>query len=164
MSLFDNNNYQWRETYFVYFRRADRPKLPVVLRCLKDSKQRLRLENERADEEDRFESITIIAADSNSAMDIACVEGEEVADACETLIGEMSGELGGMDEPEKLAKLNGCDMRMEVMHFEEMVDFPDLDEDEMEDMLEPTALLGVLGALAAASNGVAIDPQSGTFP
>ena len=164
MSLFDNNLYQWRETYFVYFRRADRPTLPAVQRSLKESKQRLRLEGEHANEDDKFESITIFAADSNSAMDVACVDDEEVADACETLISEMSGEIGAMDEPEKLAKLDDCDMRLEVMHFEEMVDYPDLDDDDMEDMLEPTALLGVLGALAAACNGVAVDPQSGTFP
>ena len=164
MSLFDNDLYQWRETYFVYCRRGDRPTLPDVERCLKQSKQRLRLEGQQADEDDKFESITIFAADSNSAMDIACVDDEEVADACETLMNEMTGELGGMEEPEKLAKLDGCDMRLEIMHFEEMVDYPGLDEDDMEDMLEPTALLGVLGALATACNGVAVDPQSGTFP
>ncbi|MCG8587168.1 MAG: hypothetical protein MI757_20880 [Pirellulales bacterium] len=163
MSLFDNNLYQWRETYFVYFREKDRPSLEIVEKCLKASGQRTRIEDGRADADGKFESITIYAPDSNSAMDVACVADEEVAEACENLITEMTGEAG-IDEPEKLAKLDGCDIRLEVMHFEEMVEYPDLDVDEMEEMLEPTALLGVLGALAEACKGVAVDPQTGTFP
>ena len=163
MSLFDNNLYQWRETYFVYFRRVDRPSLTHVEACLKKSGERLRIENGRANEDDQFESVTVFAPDSNSAMDVGCVADEEVAEACENLLGEMTGEAG-LEDPEKLAQLDGCDIRLEVMHFEEMVEYPDLDEDEMEEMLEPTALLGTLGALAKACKGVAVDPQTGTFP
>jgi hypothetical protein len=163
MSLFDNSLYQWRETYFVYFRRADRPSLEHVEARLKTTGERLRIEGQRSNEDDRFESMTIFAPDSNAAMDVACVADDEVADACENLISEMTGEAG-LEDPESLAKLDGCDIRLEVMHFEEMVDYPDLEEEEMEEMLEPTALLGVLGALAAACKGVAVDPQTGTFP
>lgn len=163
MSLFDNNLYQWRETYFVYFRAADHPSRDLVEKCLKESEQRTRIEDGRADDDGKFESIVVYAPDSNSAMDVACVADEEVAEACENLITEMTGEAG-LEEPEKLARLDGCDIRLEVMHFEEMVEYPGLDEDEMEEMLEPTALLGVLGALAKACKGVAVDPQTGTFP
>jgi hypothetical protein len=163
MSLFDNDLYQWRETYFVYFRQKDRPTLGRIEACLKKSGQRLRHEGERADEDDQFESITLFAPDSNSAMDVACVADGDVAEACESLIGEINSEAG-LEDPEGLAKLDGCDGRLEVMHFEEMVEYPDLGEDEMEEMLEPTALLGVLGALAESCNGVAVDPQTGTFP
>ena len=40
----------------------------------------------------------------------------------------------------------------------------DADEDaEDEEMLDPSTLLVVLGALAKLTGGVAIDPQAGTF-
>ena len=163
MSLFDNALYQWRETYFVYFRRVDLPTITRVEKCLKNSGQRIRLEGQQADENDHFESMTIFAPDSNSAMDISCDCDDEVAEACEILLSEMTGDVA-IEDPECLAKLDGCDARLQVMHFEEMVEYPDLDVDEMEEMLEPTALLGVLGALAEACKGVAVDPATGTFP
>lgn len=164
MSLFDNNLYQWRETYFVYFHAKDRPKLETVEKALKKSEQRLELENATADDDGYLEGITIYAHDSNAAMDIAFLSDEEVAEACEKMVGEMTGDAGVLEDPEKLAKLDGCDARLEVMHFEEMVDFPALDEDELDEMLEPMALLSVLGAIESTCHGVAVDPQSGTFP
>ena len=49
-----------------------------------------------------------------------------------------------------------------MLHFEQV---PEDVEDEAEDdeMLDPSALLVVLGALAKLTGGVAVDPQAGTF-
>ena len=49
-----------------------------------------------------------------------------------------------------------------MLHFEQVPE--DADEDaEDDEMLDPSALLVVLGALAKLTGGVAIDPQAGTF-
>lgn len=48
-----------------------------------------------------------------------------------------------------------------MLHFEQVVDFED--EDEAEGMLDPTALLVVLDALAKLTDGIPVDPQAGTM-
>ncbi len=46
-----------------------------------------------------------------------------------------------------------------MLHFEQVA----AEDEEDEEMLDPSALLLVLGALAKICHGVAIDPQAGTF-
>ena len=46
-----------------------------------------------------------------------------------------------------------------MLHFEQVVDFED--EDEAEGMLDPTALLVVLDALAKLTDGIPVDPAGG---
>jgi hypothetical protein len=48
-----------------------------------------------------------------------------------------------------------------VLHFEQIAEGGDDDLDD--EMLDPSALLVVLAALAKHTGGVAIDPQAGTF-
>jgi len=47
-----------------------------------------------------------------------------------------------------------------VLHFEQLVRF---DDGEADDMLDPSALLVVLQELADETEGLAVDPQAGTF-
>ena len=49
-----------------------------------------------------------------------------------------------------------------MLHFEQVAEDADEDADD-DEMLDPSALLVVLGALARLTGGVAIDPQAGTF-
>jgi hypothetical protein len=61
---------------------------------------------------------------------------------------------------DKLAKLPKCDVRFDIMHFEQVTD----DQiEEGEEMLDPSALLLVLDALVDLTGGVGIDPQSGAL-
>jgi len=46
--------------------------------------------------------------------------------------------------------------RFDVLHFEQVAE--DFDEDAEDEMLDPSALLVVLGALARLTHGVAVDP------
>jgi hypothetical protein len=70
----------------------------------------------------------------------------------------------GTDEPPPVPwdRIKRYDGRFDVLHFEQV---PEDVEEEAEDegMLDPSALLVVLGALATLTKGVAIDPQAGTF-
>ena len=49
-----------------------------------------------------------------------------------------------------------------MLHFEQIPEDPD-ESGEDEEMLDPSALLVVLGVLAKLTHGVAVDPQAGTF-
>ena len=48
-----------------------------------------------------------------------------------------------------------------MLHFEQVGDFAD--EDDFDELLDPSALLAVLQELARITGGIAIDPQSGTI-
>ncbi len=60
----------------------------------------------------------------------------------------------------RLERLRRSDGRFDVLHFEQVVA---ADEDDADGMLDPSTLLVVLEALARLTDGVAVDPQSGTF-
>ena len=57
MSTFENNDYKWRETYFVLFDESRRPTLDQVKRSLADLNSRFVLSEGEADEAGRFDSI-----------------------------------------------------------------------------------------------------------
>ena len=59
-----------------------------------------------------------------------------------------------------MEKIARCDARLDVLHFEQLVDN---DDEEPEEMLDPSALLIVLNGLAKLTGGVALDPQAGTL-
>ena len=61
------------------------------------------------------------------------------------------------------ALLLRADARLDVMHFEMMSDGDDLDEDEMDEMFDPSCLLMVVESLVELTRGVAIDPASGAI-
>jgi hypothetical protein len=48
---------------------------------------------------------------------------------------------------------------LDVLHFEQITEAGE--EDDQEELLDPSAVLIVLGALAKLTDGIAIDPQSG---
>ena len=60
----------------------------------------------------------------------------------------------GQDHLDRLA---GCDARFDILHFEEV------SEEGEEETFDPSALLMVIEALAKLTDGVAVDPQSGTI-
>ena len=60
---------------------------------------------------------------------------------------------------EQIKKYDG---RFDVLHFEQIAEGAD-DDAEDDEMLDPSALLVVLAALAKHTGGVALDPQAGTF-
>ncbi len=61
------------------------------------------------------------------------------------------------EERGKLNRLAGCDARFDILHFEEVSD------GEEDETFDPSALLMVIEALARLTDGVAVDPQSGTI-
>jgi hypothetical protein len=161
MSTFEREDFKWRETYFVLFDSRKRPTLKKVERILSQLSERFELTNARADEDGRFESITIMAPDDYAALDVSFESGEEVREQGAALAQELKSSASDDEERAKLARLPQCDARFDLLHFEEMVG--DEPEGELDEMLDPSALLIVLDALVELTDGVGVDPQSGTL-
>ena len=161
MSLFEDNRYRWRETYFVQFPAGNRPSLDKMCQVLSMVSERLELTGQTADAEGRFESVTVLAGDDFSALDISYLGGQEVLSQGAETAEQFELASCSKDEKKKLERLVQYDGRFDILHFEQVTDFED--EDEPEGMLDPSALLLVLDALAELTEGVAVDPQTGTI-
>lgn len=159
MSLFENGAYRYRETYFVMFRAENRPTLERFRQALAPLGDRYQLAN-LSDDRGFFESATLLAPEDFAALDICFVGGEEVLEDGKGLIEEMKGTVSEPAEQAKLKRIEKCDGRFDVFHFEHL---PEDEEEAAEEMLDPGALLTVLDALVGLCDGVAIDPQSGAI-
>ncbi|MFK7766954.1 MAG: hypothetical protein AB8B55_07005 [Mariniblastus sp.] len=156
MSLFEDENYVYRDTFFVHFQNKNRPTGKQV----KDAIQSLGDKYEQSslrENDGKFESLTIRSPHDSSAMDISLVEGEEVTEQVTDLMGEFRTMTLSGDEHEKLKILSGCNARFDILHFEQKSDASE------EDMLDPGGLLLVMERLSQTCNGVGLDPQSRTL-
>ena len=159
--MFEDNRYRWRETYFVLFDAARRPSLKSVTTRLMSLSKRFELTNLNADERGMVDSLTLLAPDDFAALDICYTEGGEVLEQGEALVEDLK-KLGADNPPPRpWAQIKKYDGRFDVLHFEQLAE--EDEEDEEEGMLDPSALLMVLEVLAELTGGVAIDPQAGTF-
>ena len=161
MSTFEREGFKWRETYFVLFDSHKRPALKQVERVLNDLSERFVLSNAQADEDGRFESITVMSPDDYAALDISYEAGEEVTEQGAAFYQEMKASATDENERAKLARLPKCDARFDLLHFEQTSG--DEPADELDEILDPSALLIVLDALVELTAGVGVDPQSGTL-
>ncbi len=158
MSLFSDDRYQWRETYFVLFRESDRPLADKVSESFAED-SRIEVADSRGDGDGLFESLTLKSPDDFSAMDITYVTGEEVQEQIDELLRDLARTTLTEEERGKLDRLGECNSRFDVFHFEQVQMFDDGDDD----VLDPGALLIVLERLAGLCQGIGIDPQSGSL-
>jgi hypothetical protein len=158
MSTFENQEYKWRETYFVLFDSARRPLLEQVKQRLARLNSRFVLSGGEADEAGRFGSITLRSPQDYAAMDISYEAGDEVAEQVSELQREMKGSVDAADRP-KYEKLGRCNAKIDILHFEQVAG--NEGDDEEGEMLDPSALLSVMDTLVELTHGVGIDPQSG---
>jgi len=160
MSMFENDQFRWRETYFVLFESARRPKLKTVLKKLAALNNRFTLTNSVAGQEGLFESLTVLSPDDFAALDVCYVAGDEVREQALELVKEMKGPDCSREELAKLERLKRLDGRFDVLHFEQLVDSCG---DDLDDMFDPSGLLVVLDALVELTDGIAVDPQAGAM-
>jgi hypothetical protein len=160
MSLFEDDRYTWRETYFVYFFEKSRPSRTQMEKFLKELGSRYRVHDVRTDDDGRFESATVLAPDDFSGMDITYVTGDEVREQLDEMLEEIGKATLNVGQVDKLKKIAQCDARFDVYHFEQVGFDDDFEGDEM---LDPGALLIVLERLAKLCDGVGFDPQTGTL-
>jgi hypothetical protein len=158
MSMFDSSDYRWRETYFVLFDAAKRPHSDKVRAALKKLGRRFELGELHADADGGFESITLSSPSDYAALDISYLSGDEVRLNGAALADELKGSAADETERAKIARLRKCDARFDVMHFEQVSDAADAESE----MFDPSALLVVIETLTELTDGVGVDPQSGT--
>ena len=107
MSLFENEAYQWRETFFILFREPDQPTAADVEEALRAIDSRYVIRNIRADEASRFESLTLEAPDDYSAMDISLVKGDDVLEQTLELVKELLANTADPEERREIKQLEG---------------------------------------------------------
>lgn len=161
-----NNDEQleWRDTYFVLFQQADRPTLMQVEAAITETSRRLKLENLEADEDGMFESLLVQAPQDNAALEISYETGDAVIEQSAELAKQLKDEL----KPKQLKQMIKADARLDIMLFERVRDSDfGSDEDDGDDWedssLDPSSLLNVVEALAKLTGGLPIDPASGAI-
>lgn len=163
MSLFENDEYQWRETYFVLFEKENRPTAEQLETLLKNLNKAYEIRDVRSDDQGMFESLTLISADDYAAMDLTCADNEEICDQILEL-GREIAELAGPDELPTIKRIQKCTARLEVYHFEQMVFVGSAgSDDEPDDFMDPGSLLVVLDRIAELCDGIVVDPQSNSL-
>ncbi len=161
MSMFENDQYRWRETYFVLFSSADAPTVTKLQQILQTLNDRFVLTNVRADSDGHAESLTVLAPDDFAALDICYVDGEEVREQVSLLYDDLKPTVSEAAERHRLEQMKQYDARFDVLHFEQLTDMGD--GDEADEMLDPSALLLVLDTLVKLTGGIAVDPQAGAM-
>lgn len=160
MSLFEDDNYRWRETYFVLFQQADRPTAAAIQSALCELAPRVQVRELRAGERGELESLTLVSPDDFAAMDVSYVCGEEVVEQIREFSQEITDSAMCEEDRRKWSQMVQCDARFDIYHFEQVCN----DSDEEDDgFLDPGSLLIVLQRLASLCQGFGLDPQSGTI-
>ena len=162
MSMFEDRHYRWRETYFVLFDAAKRPTLAQARKAIAALGPRFHVKNVRGDEQERVESLTLLAPDDFAALDIAYLEGDEVLEQRTQLADDLKSLAVEPEDRARLKRFRQCTARFDVLHFEQVAEGEE-EEEEEEEMLDPGSMLIVLEALAKLTDVIAVDPQSGTI-
>jgi hypothetical protein len=162
MSLFENEEYRWRETYFVLFDQQNRPTPEQLVAAMQEVNENYQLADLRKNEAGEFESLTILSPDDYAGMDITFLSGPEVQDHTLELVEEMLPLVTG-EEKERLRKLPEFDARLDVFHFEQLTFTGPVDADDMDDFIDPGSLLLVLEKLAELTGGIGVDQDTGTL-
>ena len=157
MSLFEDDQYQYCDTFFVYFEANNRPSLAEIEKALTAGGETCELTDAKADAEGAFKSITVRSPHDSSAMDIAFVQGEEVIEQVQELVAEFRRISLEGEEFDKLDQIKKANARLDVFQFER------ISESEEADMIDPGGLFLVLEKLNRICDGVGLDPQSKTL-
>jgi hypothetical protein len=163
MSLFADDRYRWRETYFVLFNSAYRPTAHALVEALQEVGSGYQVLDVGRGKKSPFESLTVISPSDFAAMDISFVSGEEVAEQVAELRQQLQEGPLTKTERSQLDKLVNCDARFDIYHFEQISDGAGGGGDDDDEFLDPGSLLLVLKRLAKLCHGIVVDPQSGTL-
>ena len=160
MSLFDNPEYRWRETYLLFHKKKHRPSIDKIRQAIESLRGSYQIDQMTGTEEGVFESATLFAEEAFAAIDMSFIEDDQIAEQIIDIQQEMREVL---EDPEDLAKLDSLgeyDARIDLLHFERLTgDFSDDDED-LNSCFDPSALLAVAEKWTLLTGGVCLDPAS----
>lgn len=158
----EDDQLEWRDTYFILFQKSSRPTLTQVEAAITDSTRRVTLENLEADDDGMFESLLVQAPEDHAALEISFESGDAVVEQS----AELAKQLRGDATPEQLKRLLRSDARLDVMLFERIAAGDEASDDDDEwgpESVDPASLLNVVDALAKLTRGLPIDPASGAI-
>ena len=162
MSLFEQPDYEWRETYFVLFDHQKLPDPDSFQEQLTTLGRKFEVSPARCREDGSLESLTVYAHADFAAMDITCVAGEEVVTQLPELLDELRPNCESDDEHTKLERIAQCTGRIDIYHFEKKGGAAGDGEDEME-FMDPGGVLMVLDKIAEICDGIIVDPQTSSL-
>ena len=161
MSMFEETHYRWRETYFVLFDARKRPSLERMKKALAALSKRYQLQQSRPTTPRAASSRSRCSRPTTSPpWTSATSAARRSASRSASCVAEHEAHAAGARRPGQAQADRPCDGRFDVLHFEQITDAGDEEDDEM---LDPSAVLIVLDALARLTDGMAVDPQSGTI-
>lgn len=155
MSLFENDQYEYTDTFFVFFKRENLPNAETVKAAIAELGDRYQF-GKIAFREEQFESMTILSPQDFSAVDIVMDPNADVPTQIEELITEFRTLTLTGDDRDKLSRFKECNTRFDLFHFEQKVS-GNTDPDAF---IDPGGLLIVLEKLRSLCDGVGLDPQS----
>jgi len=159
----DEDQLEWRDTYFILFQQSERPTLTQVEAAITETSRRLKLENLEADEDGMFESVLVQAPQDNAALEISYETGDAVVAQSVDLAKQLKDDI----DVKQLKRMLKADARLDVMFFERVRgdEYSDGDDDEEWEggTLDPSSLLKVVDALTKLTHGLSIDPASGAI-
>ncbi len=118
MSLFTDERYTWRETYFVFFKPERRPLLRDIRRELRSHAGTFRVLDEQSDASERLRALTIASYEDHSALEVSYKEGDAVTSEVQGLV-ETLGAVCTARERETLLRLTHFRAKFDVLHFEQ---------------------------------------------
>ena len=78
MSLFDNPEYRWRETYLLFHKKTNRTSVDKIRHAISGIRGHYQIEQLVANEHGDFESATVFAEEAFSAIDMIYIEDEQI--------------------------------------------------------------------------------------
>ena len=114
----------------------------------------------RRNESGLLEAVTMISQNDYAGLDISYIDGEDVSDQIEEFFSLIDIDDLMPGEDELVARLPLCNARFDILHFENIAGA--MGEEDL-DFMDPGAMLIVAQQLATVVDGIAIDPNSGTF-
>jgi len=119
MTLFSDDRYNWRESYFVYFESSRRPKLPEVRRALQTYAPFFCVLDSKADRNEDLVEMTIASYEDHAALEVVFRAGKEVLTEAKHLAKSLKKDVSP-EERAKLQKIVQWNMRFDVHHFEQV--------------------------------------------
>jgi len=120
MSTFEDDRYQWRETYFVLFDPVKKPLLHDIRKGLDSMFRSLQIREAHADEQGRIESLSVASYDDFAAIDLLYQCGDHVARETNAIAEEMLLAKMSSKSMAKIENARKCRARLDVLHFEQM--------------------------------------------
>lgn len=155
MSLFENDQYEYTDTFFVFFKSENLPPAESVKAAIAELGDRFEF-GKITFREEQFEAMSILSPQDFSAVDIVMDPNADVVGQVEELIAEFRTLTLTGDDRDKLARFKECNARFDLFHFEKKVS----GNSDPDAFIDPGGLLIVLEKLRSLCDGVGLDPQS----